>query len=378
MRARTIELQKLSSNLENIQNSLNQGMVIVDRDLCITHYTPLAVRVFCLVEDDIGKPLLGIPTTVPLPGLRAALVDVLAGAFRRNIEAESEEMSYLAQVLPYQEQEGQRIGAIITLTDVSELLALRRAAETSLDAFTDLTDALEEAVWKRDAPMGRLLYASQRILPLTGWSPGELSAQPERLDEVIVAEDRERVQACRDVSSGGWSMSYRILRRDGQQRWIRENAKVLSEELGGCVVGTLSDVTVQRQAAEQGRELSLLFETLIRSSSFSLALFDASQRVVMVNGSLCRRIGFDRESLLGSPASLFCELPQAIAEGASPEDEPLLVSETIPVRHRDGHTVMMPAELWRLPASVARGSLLMVLPTARAPGPEGVAPSPQP
>jgi two-component system CheB/CheR fusion protein len=366
LRARSTELQQLSTDLVNIQNSLNQGMVIVDRELRITRYTPLAVRVFALVEDDIGQPLMGIPTTVPLPGLRSALAEVLAGASRRNIEAESEDISYLVQVLPYQEQEGQRIGAIITLTDVSELLALRRAAENSLDAFTNLTDALEEAVWKRDASMEQLLYASQRILPLTGWSPAELFAQPQRLDEAIVSEDRERVHASRDVNRGGWSVQYRILSRDGQQRWVTENAKVLTEDLGTCVVGTLTDVTVQRQAEQHGREFSLLFETLIRSPSFSLAVFDASQRVVMVNGSLCRRIGFDRDSLVGSPASLFCQLPEALTGGAGPQGEPLFVSETISIRHRDGHTVMVPAELWRLPSPMAVGSLLMVLPTPQS------------
>ncbi|MEB3199708.1 MAG: chemotaxis protein CheB [Synechococcaceae cyanobacterium] len=78
LRARSTELQLLSTDLENIQNSLNQGMVIVDRELCITRFTPLAVRVFALVDDDIGRPLLGIPTTVPLPGLRSALSEVEA------------------------------------------------------------------------------------------------------------------------------------------------------------------------------------------------------------------------------------------------------------------------------------------------------------
>ena len=153
-------------------------MVIVDRDLRITRYTPLAVRVFALVDGDIGQPLLGVPTTVSLPGLRTALGEVLAGSPRRSIEAVSEDVAYMAQVLPYVEREDQRLGAIITLTDVSELVALRRAAEASLGEFSSLTDALDAAVWKRDHSMRRLLYASRRFLPLTGWSPAELVARP--------------------------------------------------------------------------------------------------------------------------------------------------------------------------------------------------------
>ncbi|MEA5441022.1 chemotaxis protein CheB [Cyanobium gracile] len=369
LRARTEDLQQLSSDLENIQRSLNQGMVIVDRDLRITRYTPLAVRVFALVEGDIGQPLLGIPTTVALPGLRAALGEVLAGASRRSIEAVNEEIAYLAQVLPYQEQEGQRRGAIITLTDVSELLALRTAAEASLDSFSSLTDALDEAVWKRDDTLHRILYTSKRILPLTGWTPAELFAHSELLDDAIDPADRERVWASRDLKQGGWSVEYRIIRRDGQRRWVKENARVLTEATDRYVVGTLADVTEQRQVEKLGQDLSALFETLIQSPSFALAVFDADQRVVMVNGSLCERIGFDRASLVGSPASLFCALPEAVwADPASDASaaEPLMRCEGLTLRHRDGRTLQAPAELWRLPTSVGIGALLVLLPSPQS------------
>ena len=294
---------------------------------------------------------------------------MVGGAPRRNIEAVNEDIAYLAQVLPYQEREGQRLGAIVTLTDVSELLALRQAAEDSLDSFSSLTDALEEAVWKRDASLHRLLYASQRILPLTGWSQAELFARPELLDDAILPEDRDRVWASRDPAQGGWTVQYRIIRRDGEQRWVTENAKVLTEEMDRYVVGTLSDITQVRQAQDHCRDLSVLFETLIQSPSFSVAVFDSSQRVVLVNASLCHRIGFERDSLVGSPASLFCQLPEAATVPVStdaPADGPLFVSESFSLRHRDGQTLQASVELWPLPSSMGSALLLMVLPTPQS------------
>ena len=366
LRARSEELQQLSSDLENIQSSLNQGMVIVDRQLRITRYTPLAVRVFALVDSDIGQPLLGIPTTVALPGLRAALGEVLAGASRRSIEAVNEDIAYLAQVLPYQELDGHRRGAIVTLTDVSELLALRQAAEASLDSFSSLTDALDEEVWKRDESLHRLYYVSKRILPLTGWSPAELFANSELLDNAIDPADRERVWASRDLKQGGWSVEYRIIRRDGETRWVKENARVLTEAMDRYVVGTLADVTEQRQVEKHDKDLSVLLETLVHSRSFALAVFDANQRVVMVNGTLCERIGFDRDSLVGSPSSLFCTLPEDawVVEGSeAPAGEALMRSKRLTLRHRDGHTIEAAAELWSLPSAMGIGTLLVVLPT---------------
>ncbi|WP_254216970.1 chemotaxis protein CheB [Synechococcus sp. CCY 9618] len=363
LRTRGDELVQLTTDLENIQTSLNQGMVIVDKDLRVTRFTPLAVRVFALVDGDIGQPLLGVPTTVGLPGLRAALGEVLAGAPRRSIEAFSEEVAYMAQVLPYQEREGQRRGAIVTLTDVSELVALRRAAEASLGEFSSLTDALDEAVWKRDYTMRRLLYASRRFLPLTGWSPAELFDKPELLDEAIDPADRERVWASRDLRQGGWSVQYRITTRDGLRRWVLETGKVLNEEMDRYVVGTLSDVTAEHRVEEHSRDLGLLLETLISSQSFAMVVLDASQRVVKVNGTLCQLIGFEPDSLVGSPASLFCDLPELLA-GGQPLRSDAPARATLALRHRDGSTLQMGAELWKLPSSMVSGSLLVVLPTA--------------
>ncbi|MEB3351790.1 MAG: chemotaxis protein CheB, partial [Cyanobacteriota bacterium] len=175
LRSRSEELEQLNNELENIQRSLSQGMVIVDARLRVTRFSPLAVRLFGLVDDDIGRPLLAAPTTMPLPELGDALREVVDGiAARRNLEADNGEIAYLVQVLPYQELGGRQRGAILTLTDVSEPVGLRRVAENALHDFTTITDGLEQVVWKRDAATGRLLYISQPVQDLTGWSAREL------------------------------------------------------------------------------------------------------------------------------------------------------------------------------------------------------------
>ena len=68
------------------------------------------------------------PTTVEIPGLEDALRAVVAGAPRRSIEAQNGDVAYLVQVLPYRAPDGHHIGAIVTLTDVSELVELRQTA----------------------------------------------------------------------------------------------------------------------------------------------------------------------------------------------------------------------------------------------------------
>ncbi len=132
LRVRGELLSVLNADLENIQGSLSQGMIIVDLDLLVRRFTPLAVRVFALVDADIGQPLLRVPTTVDIPGIAEALQQVVAGGSRISLGAGQAAPAYLVQVLPYHAKDRTLLGAIITLTDVSELVTTRNRAEVAL------------------------------------------------------------------------------------------------------------------------------------------------------------------------------------------------------------------------------------------------------
>jgi two-component system CheB/CheR fusion protein len=305
LRSRSDELQLLNNDLGNIQSSLSQGMVIVDLKMCITRFTPLAVRVFALVDSDIGQPLLSVPTTLQLTGLRQAIVEVLAGEPRRNIEASSEEVAYLLQVMPYLDRDKRPMGAIITLTDLGELVALRRTAEAALADFTRLTDSLEQAVWKRDGNFDRLLYVSAPIQTLTGWTAAELCRQPSLLEDAIDIADRDRLAASRNKDGTGWSVTYRLITRDGRRIQVVETASVIKDEDEHCVVGTLTDVTETTAVAEHAANLSTIFASVFHSQCFDVVVLDDSLKVVMANERLCARLVRDIGSLVGLPFQLF-------------------------------------------------------------------------
>jgi len=366
LRRRSEQLELLNTDLENIQNSLSQGMVIVDRDLRVTRFSALAVRVFALVESDLGQPLLGVPTTLPLLGLREALQAVLGGEPRRSLEAGNEDVGYLVQVLPYQERDGRRRGAIVTLTDVSELVGLRRAAEATLQEFSRLTDALDQAVWKRDRSLGRLLYASRRIHALSGWSPAELCARPELLEEAIAEADRPLVAAARDTSRGHWSVRYRMSTRDGRLIWVQESARVIEAADGFCVVGTLADVTDLHAAEDHGRDMADLFEALFDAGGHGVALLDGRLRVVRANASLCRQVGCDAATIEGVPWPMFTDpadepkLRQWLEgqrSGGAPEDGK---GVGVGLRRRDGSRLLVHLELRPLPRPVGGAELLLI------------------
>ena len=299
LRTRSDELEYLNNDLENIQASLNQGMVIVDRQLCITRFAPLAVRVFGLVESDLGQPLFGVPTTVPLPGLREALLAAVHEGDRCTIEATSEDAAYLVVVMPYCDRAGLPLGAIITLTDVSESMALRRAAEAALREFTFLADSLEPVVWKRDYSLDRILYVNQRIQELTGWSAAEICASPNLLDDAILPEDQQAVRAARRLDCKGWCVTYRMRLRDGGVVTLQEIARVLDDPSDYAVVGTLSDVTEMRRLERRSQLLASAFQAIQANETQAIMLLDDSLCLVTVSDTLANYLGSTGQEMIG-------------------------------------------------------------------------------
>jgi two-component system CheB/CheR fusion protein len=273
-------------------------------------------------------------------------------------------VSYLVQVLPYLERDGRRRGAILTLTDVSELVALRRTAEAALDEFTSLTDALDQAVWKWDRPMQHLLYASKRVQSLTGWTPTELCDRPALLEEAIDPADRERVTASRDPGLGQWSVRYRLTTRDGRQIWVLESARVVSEGSQQFVVGTLADVTALRELEDRASELSATFESVFDARSFGVVVLDAQLRVVMANPTFCALVGFDQDSIVGVSSALFA--PEAV-EGLSADARAALAGtqptaiRTVQLKSPQGPLHPVQAEIRALPQPSARAVITLIV-----------------
>jgi two-component system CheB/CheR fusion protein len=223
----------------------------------------------------------------------------MSGEERRSLEATSEEVSYLAQAMPYRNRHGECLGAIVNLTDVSEQLALRRAAEASLREFSILTDALDQVVWKRDRAMQRILYISQRIQRLTGWSTEQLCFDPGLFDGAILVEDRAAVEAARRNGAPSWRVTFRLRLPDGRERAFEEVATVLDDSNNDEVVGTLSDVTEARLMERRNALLARAFQELQASETHPIALLDESLIFISITEAFASCFGRTARELLG-------------------------------------------------------------------------------
>ena len=124
-----------NTDLQNIEDSITSGLVIVDETLRITRFTPLAVRLFALIAQDIGRSLTTIPSTVSMPQLERDLRAAVDDGEVSLREVVSDAGDFLVQVQPYVGPLGERRGAVLVITDTADLTA--GAAERSLVGWSN-------------------------------------------------------------------------------------------------------------------------------------------------------------------------------------------------------------------------------------------------
>lgn len=148
LQARSAELVHLNETLINIQNSIQVGMVLVDRQLRVTRYTPLAVRIFGLLPGDLGQSLLGLPSYPYLPRLREYIEKVIATSQVITEHTQVGEVHYLMQISPYLSETGVNGGAVLAFTDVSELRRVEHAFLEQERRFRNIFENVPTSIWQ--------------------------------------------------------------------------------------------------------------------------------------------------------------------------------------------------------------------------------------
>ena len=208
-----------------------------------------------------------------------------------------------------------------------------RTAASSLEATNSasadaglaarLTLALRVGViesWETDVATGEQVW-SDHAETLFGFSPGT-GMGAERLLALIHPEDREAVGRARrrlleDVQP--LDLEIRIVRPDGEERWLHVQAENLRDALGHPrrVVGVVHDVTERRRAEERLHAGEERLRQVIETTSVGILVAEHGE-IVLRNRAIQRMLDLtDAELTVGDPIDLlFAPHDRDAARGA--------------------------------------------------------------
>lgn len=151
LQARTQDLGEANIDLENIQDNIGFAMIVVDRELRVTRYTPQSVRLFGLMPTDIGQLITTVPSHSDIKGLRAHLNEVILSSRIREDEAHADNAIYRVRIAPYHDRNGKTDGAIITFIDETEIRMAKKQLEANEEWMRNVTDSVPVLICHADA-----------------------------------------------------------------------------------------------------------------------------------------------------------------------------------------------------------------------------------
>ncbi|MBL8489897.1 MAG: PAS domain S-box protein, partial [Rhodocyclaceae bacterium] len=185
---------------------------------------------------------------------------VAAGGGPRKAEIFVEEAGLWFSMSLYGPRQGEFIAIFDNITARKEAEAALLESETK---FRLLAENSSDCVFWID-PEGRFRYVSPACESLSGYRPEEFLADPGLMLRIVDPEDRPAYAAhlAAGYTDDAAELELRIVRKDGEARWISHHCRVLRDEAGVFLGrrGHNRDITERRTAEDQIRKLSLAVE----------------------------------------------------------------------------------------------------------------------
>lgn len=142
---RNIESNYVSNDLQNLLSSINIPILMLEGDLRIRRFTPLAQRILNLIPGDIGRPFGDINHSLNMANLEQEIVEVINTLSVKQQEIQDQSGHwYELRIRPYRTIDNKIDGAVLILVDIdalkrssAQLLASRNYAETIVETMQE-------------------------------------------------------------------------------------------------------------------------------------------------------------------------------------------------------------------------------------------------
>ncbi|MBS0616943.1 MAG: response regulator [Spirochaetes bacterium] len=128
----------------------------------------------------------------------------------------------------------------------------------SEERFREVVENIAGVFWVSDARKTQIYYVSPGYERIWGFGVEDLYKNPQRWIECIHEDDRERVRASAltQQAIGAYDETYRIVRSDGERRWIHDRAFPIYDDVGKVkrIVGIAEDISLQKKLEEDLRQ----------------------------------------------------------------------------------------------------------------------------
>lgn len=209
--------------------------------------------------------------------------------------------------------------------DITERKQVENELRASHERFNQLANNITDAFWIRSPDMQTVQFVSPAFETIWGRPVEYLHAHPSAWPDFIVPEDRDRVLRTFAELTGEreqLDLEYRIMRPDGEVRWIRSRGYQVRNAEGTLtrIIGIVTDITDRKQAEAELRQAQKM-EAVGQLAAGVAHEFNNILQTLMSMATMSRLNGASQEAV-----RIASVMEQQIRRGASVTRQLLLSS----------------------------------------------------
>ena len=355
------DLEKKTSELDNILSSLELPMVMVDRALRVTKFNRAAHLLFSISNDDIGFPITQVRARFEIPFLNSKLLKVMEQGEPQHRKISDQQMgSFKQSIVPFKDVRGQICGAIISFT--------------ALSGVTDLTDKTLESpalfrAAQRMSNIGSFYWAigseevhwSDQLYTLCGQQHGAARQTLTRFIDSFCTEDRAALRS--EIATAlqykrGFAAELHLVQPDGSKRAVQIEALYqrasLDDRQAEILMGLIRDIstassdTTAATTDNAGNDNREHFNTIGQP----VAILDMDGIICSINKAATSLFGYSHEELAGMSINALLATPRTNNSWFKPLQRHSSTAHSVidkvglTVRHKNGGTVAVDVSIY--------------------------------